>query len=290
MDILQLDYAALALAFVQVVLGVVVLIVAKFALRALSPYATDQEMTTKHNPAFGLAISGYLAGTVIVYLTAAGFAPLPLDSGEKAVWSAIGANLAWTLAAIVALNGSRWLLDRLLIPHFRNDREIAENRNLAAGALECGGYLASAALLAGAIRQPGGTVWTACAFFLLGQAALILMGRLYELWSGYDVAAEIRSANLAAGTGFAMSLVALSLIMLKAIGGEFTTWTRHLSFFVFDAIVGLLLLLFLRWLTNITLIPHARVAEEIVRDRNVNVGLIDGVLAVGIAGMILLLF
>jgi uncharacterized membrane protein YjfL (UPF0719 family) len=290
MDILHLDYAALALSIVQVVLGVVVLVIAKWALSALSPYATDREMTTRDNPAFGLAISGYFAGVVIVYLSAAGFAPLPLDNGMAAVFALIGANLAWTLAGIVVLNASRWLMDRSLIPHFRNDREIVEQRNLAAGALECGGYIAAATILAGAIRQPGGNAYTAAAIFVLGIIVLILMGRLYEAWSGYPVAKEIRSGNFAAGIGFALTLVALSLIMLKAISGEFTTWTRNLSFFAFDSIVGLVLLLFVRWLMNVTLLPHAKITDEIIRDRNVNVGLLDGVLAVGIAWIILLLF
>src|SRR5713226_4601976 len=86
-----------------------------------------------------------------------------------------------------------------------------------AGALESGAYVASAALLAGAIRQPGGSIYTALAIFLLGQFTLILLGRLYQAWTGYDVAAEVRAGNFAAGIGFAMTLAALSLIMLKAI-------------------------------------------------------------------------
>ena len=160
MEILQLDYAALALSIVQVALGVVVLILAKLALGFLSPYSTDKEMTSNDNPAFGLALAGYFAGTVIVYLSASASAPLPLDDGAKAVFLAMGGELAWALAGIAALNGSRWLMDRLLVTHIRNDHEITEHRNLAAGALECGAYVASATLLAGAIRQPGGTPWT----------------------------------------------------------------------------------------------------------------------------------
>jgi uncharacterized membrane protein YjfL (UPF0719 family) len=290
MGILQLDYAALALSFGQVVLGVVVLILAKLALGVLSPYSTDQEMTSRDNPAFGLAVAGYFAGTAIIYLSAAGSAPLPLDDGAKVALAAMAGNLAWALAGIVALNGSRWLMDRLLVTHVRNDREIIANRNLAAGALECGAYIASATVLAGAIRQPGGTPWTAAAIFLLGQCALILTGHLYQRWSGYDVIAEIRSGNLAAGVAFALTLVALSLVMLKAIGGEFASWAVSLSFFAFDAIAGLILLLFLRWLAGVALLPGSRLTQEIVRDRNVNAGLIEGVFAVGIAAMILYLF
>jgi uncharacterized membrane protein YjfL (UPF0719 family) len=290
MEFLQLEYAAVALAVGQVVLGVLVLILAKFALRLLSPYSADREMTSLDNPAFGLAVSGYFAGTVIVYLSAAGAAPLPLDDGAKAVVLAMSGNLAWSLAGIVALNASRWLMDRLLLSSVRNDREIVEHRNVAAGAIECGAYVASAALLAGAIRQPGGTPWSAAAILLVGQLALILTGRLYQKWTGYDVAEQVRSGNLAAGAAFGMTLAALSLLMLKAISGEFTSWSISLSFFAFDAVAGLILLLVLRWVTGLTLLPQTRISAEIVRDRNVNAGLIEGVLAVGIAAMILILF
>src|SRR5579863_10526876 len=144
MPFLPLDYAAVALSFGQLVLGVVVLILANVALGWLSPYSTDQEMTSRDNPAFGLAVAGYFAGTAIIYLSAAGSAPLPLDDGAKAALAAMAGNVAWALAGIVALNGSRWLMDRLLVTHVRNDREIVEHRNLAAGALECGAYIASA--------------------------------------------------------------------------------------------------------------------------------------------------
>ena len=290
MDFSQFDYTPLALAFVQVVWGVLVLILAKFALGWLSPYATDQELTARDNPAFGLAIAGYYAGTVIIYVSATASLPLPLDEGAQAVFTAMAGDLAWSLAGIAALNAGRWIMDRSLVIRVRNDLEIIEHRNLAAGVLECGAYIAYAIVLAGAIRQPGGTPWTAIGLLVLGQGALIVAGRLYQKWVGYDVAKEIQSANLAAGTAFAMTLIALAILMLKAISGEFISWTRNLSFFAFDAIAGLILLMLLRWITGIALLPRSRPTEEIVRDRNVNVGLIEGVLAIGIAVIILFLF
>jgi uncharacterized membrane protein YjfL (UPF0719 family) len=292
MEIFPLNYPALALSLVQVMLGVAVLILAKLAAGVLSPYAMDRELTSRDNPAFGLAICGYYAAAVMIYLGAAGAAPLPLQEGASVVFAAMGRDLIWSMAGIAGLNGSRWLMDRLLVNGVRNAHEITESRNLAAGALECGAYVAAGVILAGAIRQPGGTPWTAAALFLLGQCALIAMGRVYQSqrWSGYDVAAEIRSGNFAAGIAFALTLVALSLLMLKAISGEFTSWATSLSFFAFDAVTGMLLLMFLRWLTDAALLPGARITEEIVRDRNVNAGLIEGVLAAGIAAIILFVF
>jgi uncharacterized membrane protein YjfL (UPF0719 family) len=290
MDIFQVDYPALALAFVHVVLIVIVLALAKLALNVLSPYSTDQELTTRDNPAFGVAIAGYYAATVIIYLAAAGMAPLPLNNGSRAVFLALAVDLLWALAGIVVLNGSRWLLDRALATGVRNDIEIAKHRNVAAGAVEGSAYVASATVLAGAIRQPGGTIWTTIALFLLGQLALIGMAHAYSRWRGYDVAGEIRSGNLSAGLAFGMTLVALSLLMLKAIAGDFVDWRLNLSYFAFDAVAGWLLLMLLRWITDMTLLPHARVKDEIVRDRNVNAGMIEGVLAIGIAAVVLFLF
>ena len=125
---------------------------------------------------------------------------------------------------------------------------------------------------------------------ILSRFVLILLGHVYQRFIGYDVAAEVRSANFAAGIAFGLTLPALAMLMVKAISGEFTSWTRSLSFFAFDAVVGLLLLLLLKRVTDLILLPHSQPKEEIVRDRNVNAGLIQGVLAMGIAAIILFVF
>src|SRR5690349_4290715 len=110
----------------HVVLGILALMVAKLALRLLSPYSTDAEMTDRDNPAFGIAAAGYYAGAALIYITAAATAgALPADQGTRAVALALAQDFAWALAGIVALNASRWVLDRGLITHIRNDVEIA---------------------------------------------------------------------------------------------------------------------------------------------------------------------
>ena len=290
MNFTQSAYAPLALAFTHVVLGVLVLIVAKLVKEWLSPYSLDQELTSHDNPAFGLAVAGYYAAVVIVYLGAAAISPLPLDAGTQGVLVALGIDLAWAVAGILALNGIRWLMDLVLVAGTRNSREVIEHRNLAAGFTECCTYIGSALVLAGAIRQPGGTVLTAVVLFILGLGSLILIGRLYQRVTGYNVPAEIQKGNLAAGTAFGLTLIAFALLMMKATSGDFIDWGSSLSYFLFDAVAGLVLLRALRWVTDVALFPHARSNDEIVRDRNVNVGLIEGVLAVGIATIILFLF
>jgi uncharacterized membrane protein YjfL (UPF0719 family) len=290
MNTLQLDYAPLALAFTHVVAGVLVLVVAKLIRGLLSPYSVDEELTSRDNPAFGLAVAGYYAATIIVYLGTAAGAALPLQDGSQAVLIQLGVDIAWAIGGVAALNLSRWWMDRLLVTNMRNGDAVKNDRNIAAGILESSAFIATGLIIAGAIRQPGGTIWTMLALFVLGQLALIAAGRLYQSFAGYRVADEIRTGNFAAGTAFGLTLIAIALLMMKAISGDFVGWMWTLGFFVFDAIVGLAMLLGLRWITDLILLPNARIADEIARDRNVNAGLIEGVLAMGIASIILFLF
>jgi uncharacterized membrane protein YjfL (UPF0719 family) len=167
---------------------------------------------------------------------------------------------------------------------------ITRERNAAAGAVECGVYVSAGVVLAGALREPGGSIWTAAVFFLLSQIVLLLFGRLYQRAAGYDVAGQIREGNAAAGAAFMFTLIAIALLMFKATSGEFIDWGTNLAYFAFDAAAGFLLLLALRWLVDAALLPGARIADEIVRDRNLNVGMLEGVLAAGVAAIILVVF
>jgi uncharacterized membrane protein YjfL (UPF0719 family) len=272
----------------HVVLGVLALIVAKYLKGVLTPYKSDEELTTKDNPAYGLALAGYYAAVTTIYIGVV--RALPLDAGAAELATAMALNLGWTVAGIAALAFSRWVMDSILVAGAQCSNEIVQNRNIAAGAVECGVYLASGLVLAGALREPGGTWLTTLVFFLLSQVVLVLFGRLYQKLAGYPIAREICSGNLAAGAAFGLTLVALALLMFKATSGDFIDWQTNLTFFVFDAVAGFIMLMALRWLTDLALLPNARIADEIVRDRNVNVGVVEGVIAVSVALLILFVF
>ncbi|MDX2154017.1 MAG: DUF350 domain-containing protein [Bryobacteraceae bacterium] len=288
---MQLDIAPVLLALAHVALGVVALIIAKLLKDWLSPYGVDRELTSRDNPAFGLAIAGYYAAVVIIFIGAARSAgPLPLDAGSTAAIQALGIDLAWAVVGTLALNVSRTVMDRLLVASCCQSAEVIGKQNTAAGAVEGCVYIATGLVIAGSIRQVGGTVATTAAFFVLSQLTLLLFGRLYQRLAGYNAAHEIQSANLAAGVPLGMTLVAIALLMMKATSGEFVDWITNLSYFAFDAVAGFPLLLALRWLADLALLPNARIADEIVRDRNVSVGLVEGTLAVGIAAIVLFVF
>lgn len=287
---LNIELAPLLLALTHVVLGVVTLIVARLLKNVLSPYRVDEELTRNDNPAFGLPVAGYYAATVAVYLGAVHGYPVPLDAGTEGALRTLGINFAWAIGGVLGLTLSRWLMDRTLLAKACVSEEIVRNRNIAAGAVEAGVYMASGLVLAGVIREPGGSVLTAVVFFVLSQVVLIALGRLYQSLTGYHVAREVQSGNLAAGSAFSLTLIALAVLMFKASSGEFVDWSINLTFFLLDAGSGFILLIGLRWVTDLALLPGTRIVEEVVRDRNVNVGLVEGVLAAGVACLILFAF
>lgn len=290
METFQLQMAPVLLAVAHVVLGIAILILAKVLKTWLSPYRMDEELTDKDNPAFGLALAGYYLAVVIIFLGSARAQSASLDEGTMGMAGALGLDLAWAIAGIVALAFSRRLMDRTLVARACQSEQITREHNVAAGAVECGVYISAGVVLAGALREPGGSIWTALVFFLLSQVVLLLFGRVYQRVAGYDVSREICGGNVAAGVPFGLTLIAISLLMFKATSGEFVGWGINLSYFAFDAIAGFLLLLALRWVVDTALLPKARIADEIVRDRNLNVGMIEGVLAAGVAAIILVVF
>jgi hypothetical protein len=106
MDFLTVDYAPLALAFTHVIAGVLVLIAAKFVKDWLTPYSVDQELTSHDNPAFGLAVTGYYSGVVIVYWVRRRSVRCPW-TGDAGVLMVLGTDVAWALGGVLALNVAR---------------------------------------------------------------------------------------------------------------------------------------------------------------------------------------
>ena len=65
-----MDWIELGVSLCYVVLGAIILMIAKFVNDLLTPYALDEELTVRDNPAIGLSLSGYYAGVMIIFLGA----------------------------------------------------------------------------------------------------------------------------------------------------------------------------------------------------------------------------
>lgn len=270
-----------------VVLGLVVLIVAKIVKDFLTPYNISEELTAKDNPALGLTLTGYFAGTIIIFLGAVvGLDPEePLPFGDMAMELAI--DFLYALGGIVALNLGRWIVDKMVLTQFSTVKEIIQDRNVGTAAVEAGAFVATALIVAGTINGEGGGPLTALAFFALGQVVLVLFCKFYQWITHYDIHEEIEKDNVAAGVALGCSMIAVGIVLLGATRGDFIGWTENLTRFGYFSVFGFALLLVLRKVTDHLLLPGTTIAHEIAKDRNVNAAWMEGIVSMGMATIIL---
>ncbi len=283
----MVDFYGILISLAYVFLGVVTLIVAKIIKDFLTPYKIDVELTAKDNSALGLTLTGYFAAVIIIFLGASvGLDPEePLSASELAI--ELGIVLLYALGGIVALNLGRVIVDKLVLTRFSTVKEIIQDRNVGTAAVEAGCFVATGLIVAGSINGDGGGPLSALAFFGLGQVVLIIFSKFYQLITKYDVHAEIEKDNVAAGVALGSSMVAIGVVLLGATRGDFIGWTENLARFGYFAVLGLVLLLILRKVTDFLLLPGTTIAHEIATDRNINAAWIEGIVSIGMATIIL---
>lgn len=178
---------------------------------------------------------------------------------------------------------TRFINDYIMLGHVNNDEECVrifihpEGKrtvgNTAVGIVEAGMYMATGFILNGSFSGIGGTfiqgIASAILFFILGQMVLLIFGFLYELITPFNVRAEIKDNNLAAGVGLGGILVAMGIILMSSISGPFTGWGRDLASFILYAVYGIVMLLVFRVVVDRLLLPTTNIATEVKEDRNV---------------------
>ncbi len=269
---------------VFVALGLVVLILAKLARDAVTRYRIDQEVVQKQNAAEALRLSGYFLGVILVLLGAL-YQPLLLvgDGGlgfNLDYWQEVLRVFIYALAGIVALNLVRPLMDRVILYKFRVEDEIIEEQNVGTGAAEFGLYVATGLLIAGAVAGEGANseltaALATLAFFGMGLAFLIVFSIFYEFTTSHDIHAEIEGNNNAVGIAFGGNLIAIGLVMFKAVFGDFVGWGESIAAFLTLGIIGFVLLYVLRLLIDLLLLPTVKVSDALGAGRNIGVAFVE---------------
>jgi len=104
---------------------------------------------------------------------------------------------------------------------------------------------------------------------------LILYTLFYEFTTSYDVHDEIERDNVAVGVALAGNLIAISIVVFKAVFGDFTTWEEGIAGFLTFAVIGTALLFVVRTLVDLILFPKVSMAQELAVDRNLGLALIE---------------
>lgn len=248
----------LAATFVLFVVGKLVYRLAhrRFSLR--------EELFERDNFALALAMVGYYLGLVLA-LTGVLLGPsagLVNDLIDLLIYGSL---------AVVLLNLSIFINDRIILHSFSNEKEILKDQNAGTGVIEGANSVAVGLIIAGALSGQG-SLLTALVFWLTGQVALIAAGLVYERVLPYDLHAEIERDNVAVGVAFAGLLIGLGNLMRIAVTGDFVSWTLSLGTALLYIAAGLVLFPLVRWLTDLVLVPGATLEHELAAQEKPNVG------------------
>lgn len=230
-----------------------------------SGYDIKNELVEKDNAALALTMSGYYLALI--------FSVGGVVSGPSAgISEDLVDILIYGLLAVILLNISAVINDRLILSKFNIRKEILEDQNCGTGVVEMAVFIATGLNIHGAVFGQGGDIYTAIAFWAIGQAVLVLVGKYYNLITSYDIHYHIEKDNVAVGVGFAGAMIAMGNLLRAASAEDFVSWEENLMGFFSFLIVGAILLPVARILTDRVLLPGRSLADELVNQEKPNMG------------------
>jgi uncharacterized membrane protein YjfL (UPF0719 family) len=228
-------------------------------------YSMKEELVEKDNTALAVAVVGYYFGLVL----AIGGVIVGPSAGLEADLMDI---LLYGPLAIVLMNMSRVINDKLILHGFSIRDEIIRDQNVGTGVVVCASYIATGLVIYGAVSGVLGGLVTSIVFWILGQLALVLAGRVYNWITPYDIHEQIEKVNVAAGVAFAGALVGIGNIVRHAVEGDFISWAMELQTFGIYVLIGLILLPLIRMATDKILLPGRKLSDEISNQEKPNLG------------------
>lgn len=295
--------------------------ITKWVLDTFTVFDDDVELTEKDNVAFSLTRAAeYLAVILIIagslYGSTESFAQMVHESKvadatattttnaeNTLLWSILTDyfyNFLWAGIGLILLILTKYFfINKCLFPYFSIAKEIINDQNPGAGAVEASALISVGIIIACAISGENLAesqfsseilnhpfvldLISALFFWICGCFILWIFSRLYEKTIGYSLHQEIEKDNISAGVSFAFNLVAIAIIIGKGLAGNFVSYWVTLEKFFFNSVLGFFILLFFRLLIDRILLPDHRMADEIVHDQNLSVSFIEGFISVGIA-------
>lgn len=229
------------------------------------------ELFVKDNPAVAIALVGYYLGIVIAL---GGVLGQPSDNWQDKLVNLI----SYGATVILFMLAGAWVGDRLILRCFDCKREILEERNTGAAAVEFGNHIANGLILSAALGGESGTWLVGLVCWIVGLGVLVLVSFLYPRVAKYDVFGEIeRRNNPAAGVALAGLLIATGNIVRVAFAAEFQNWVISFTQYSLTLLICLASLIVIRWVADLILVPGVKISDEIARQQipNLGAGLIE---------------
>lgn len=260
LDSILLTVIYLAVSFLLFFIG-------KIAYQLTHPkIRVKDELVVQDNFAFAVAHTGYFIGLLLAIVSA-------VIGPSRGIIQDVIDILIYGGIAIVLLNLSILLNDKIILRKFSVHDEIIRDRNTGTGVIEGANAVATGLILLGAVSGEGGGIVTALVFWLIGQVLIIITSLVYAAILPYDVHAEIEHKdNVAAGIGFAGAIVAIANLIRFGLMKDFVSWSQSLIEVGIDVAIGIAFLPLARIIADRILLPGQKLTDEIVNQEKPNNG------------------
>lgn len=229
----------------------------------------NYELVENDNFAFSVAYVGYFIGLLL----AIGSAVIGESNG---LWIDLTDVAIYGILAIILLNFSIIITDKIILNKFHVKDEIVRQKNIGTGIIEGTVGISTGLIILGAIvgegSGVGGPVVTALLYWVLGQIILLITAKVYNIITPYDIHEHIKNGNIAVGIGFAGALIAIANLIRFALMHDFESWSVTLQEVAVNVGIGLLFLPLVRFLTDKILLPGQNLTDEIVNQKHPNNG------------------
>ena len=243
----------------------------------------SRQLAEKDNAALAISFGGFMAALGLVI-----GAVILSPSSEGMTWvQEFKSSLLWTAGSMVLLALALVINDFVIFPKFQNRKEILDDHNVGLGVVEAASFLATAILIWGSLSEqiePSelGEPWLTLIYFMVGQALLLLYSKVYPKVSGIDLHRELEKDNPAVGLAFGGSLLAFAILV-----GWAQMSYDSIPTLVLLALGHVVVLGVLRFAMHLLFSGKVSLADELQRDRNWGLGVLEAVISIVVAFIVI---
>jgi uncharacterized membrane protein YjfL (UPF0719 family) len=217
---------------VATTLGMLVLL--QLGDRLTSPHTIASDLKAD-NSARRLVRVGQVLGVFLIAASTVKNSAEGVSLARDVAWVAAFGAVAVLLLLVTGRLGVRLLLEGRLASEI-------DRGNAAAGLAAGANYVAAGIIISRAI---GGSdvksLGVSLVFFVLAQVTLHVLISLFRALTTYDDAEQVHGENFAAALSYSGALIAFSIIIARALDGDFTGWSESLRGYGMMLLLALLL-------------------------------------------------
>ena len=231
--------------------------------KASKHYNADEQML-KGNLALAIRRGGVQLGLAIAMIGVMG------GQSSTDFIKDLQVTVLYGLLAASFMFFSLFVTDKFVLPKVNNTKEIGKG-NVALSCVEFGTLVMTGILAYASITGDQGGIYSSLAYFVAGQAILVVLVFAYEMifQAKLNPAKKVADGNLAAGIYLGGKIIAYGLILQSAIigGSEPETFSSAAIELVSTAFAGMILLYIFEYLIDLLIVTSSTVKDILEKNQ-----------------------